>query len=53
MTEAACDLAISKSFSAGARIAERGCEQLVHFVVKHNSGAEIIGQKPMSKEALL
>ncbi len=52
-TEVVRDVAISKSFPAGARIAERGCEQLVHFVVKHKSSAETIGQKPKSKEAFL
>jgi hypothetical protein len=46
-------VAIRKPFSAGARIAERGCEQLVHLVVKHKSISEIFGQKPKSKEALL
>jgi hypothetical protein len=52
-TEAARDAAIRKSISAGARIAKRECEQLVHFVFKHKSNAETIGQKPKSKEALL
>jgi len=32
---------------------KKGCEQFVHFVVKHKSDAETIGQKPISKEALL
>jgi hypothetical protein len=52
-TENAWDAAMRKTFSTGSTIAEQGCEQLVHFVVKYKSIAETIGQGPNCKEALL
>jgi hypothetical protein len=44
---------MGKTFSTGATIAEQGCEQFVHFVVKYKNNAETIGQEPNFKEALL